>query len=248
MTAKLARIWRHPVKALSREGLDGVRLAAGAGLPWDRHWAVTHAASKYQDGWAQKINFLRGVTGPSLMAVTATLDTATRRLVLRHPARPDLAFAPDDPAEAPRLIDWLDPLWPDDKPRPTGIVTAERPMTDVPDPWVSLLNVSSHRAVSQRLAAPEMSMHRWRGNLWIDGLAPWEEFDLVGRRIRIGPTTLHVRERITRCKATTANPDTGQRDLDTLAALASWDHQDFGVYAEVVAGGDIATGDPVTVQ
>ncbi len=207
MSAALASIWRHPIKALSREGLDRVRLTAGAGLPWDRHWAVTHEASKYGGGWAQKMNFLRGVTGPSLMAVTAELDEPAQRLVLRHPERPDLDFAPDDPAEAPRLIDWLGPLWPEDKPKPTGIVTAGRPMTDVPDPWVAINNLASQRAVAQRLDAPDLSIHRWRGNLWVEGLAPWEEFDLVGRQIRIGPAILEVRERITRCKATMANPE-----------------------------------------
>jgi uncharacterized protein YcbX len=248
VSATLAQIWRHPIKALSREGLDRVRLEPGIGVPFDRHWAVTHEASKYAGGWAQKVNFLRGVTGPSLMAVTAELDTGARRLTLHHPERPDFHFAPDDPTETPRFLDWLEPLWPDDKPRPAGIVTAGRPMTDVPDPWVAINNLSSQRAVADRLGAPGLSIHRWRGNLWIDGLAPWEEFDLVGRRIRIGDVTLHVREPITRCKATMANPETGRRDHDTLGALDHWGHQDFGVYAEVVDGGDIAVGDPVTIQ
>ena len=245
MTATLAGIWRHPVKALSREGLDQVQLTTGEGLPWDRHWAVTHEASKYEDGWAQKINFLRGVTGPELMAVTAKLDENTRRIVLRHPQQPDMEFAPDDSTETPRLVAWLDPIWPADKPRPTGIVTAERPMTDVPEPWVSVINLASHRAVGQKLGESDMSAHRWRGNLWIDGLAPWEEFDLVGRRLQVGAATLEIQVRITRCKATMANPETGQRDLDTLGALGSWDHQDFGVYASVVEGGTVTLGDPV---
>ena len=37
MTATLARIVRHPVKAHGREELDAVTLAAGRCLPWDRH-------------------------------------------------------------------------------------------------------------------------------------------------------------------------------------------------------------------
>ena len=44
-----------------------------------------------------------------------------------------------------------------------------------------------------------------------------------------------------------ANPETGRRDVDTLAGLETWDHMDFGVYGEVVTGGEIATGDPVEV-
>jgi uncharacterized protein YcbX len=89
-------------------------------------------------------------------------------------------------------------------------------------------------------------MERFRGNLWLDGFEPWQEFDLVGRDLRIGGAILRVRERITRCKATTVDPSTGVSDADTLGALqAGWGHQDFGVYAEVVTGGAVAVGDPV---
>ena len=57
-----------------------------------------------------------------------------------------------------------------------------------------------------------------------------------------------MRERIKRCMATTANPDTGRRDADTLGALESgWDHRDFGIYGEVVTPGRVARGDAVTV-
>ena len=77
-------------------------------------------------------------------------------------------------------------------------------------------------------------MERFRGNVWLDGLAPFAEFDLVGRDLRLGTARLRVRERITRCKATTVDPATGISDADTLGALrAGWGHQDFGVYAEV---------------
>jgi uncharacterized protein YcbX len=72
-------------------------------------------------------------------------------------------------------------------------------------------------------------------------------FDVVGRTLSIGDATLEVRERITRCKATMANPETGRRDIDTLATLRTWGHQDFGVYAAITGGGTIRTGDPVEI-
>ena len=51
-------------------------------------------------------------------------------------------------------------------------------------------------------------------------------------------------EAIVRCLATTANPATGQRDLDTLGCLKSdFGHQHFGVYAQVTRGGEIGPGD-----
>jgi uncharacterized protein YcbX len=247
VTARLAHIVRHPLKAIGREELDAVTLAPGSWLPFDRLWAVAHENAQLDGGWGRKANFLRGVTEPALMAVTARLDEAEERLTLDHPEAGRIAIRPDDPGETAILLDWLARLWPADLPAPTGIYRAAGAhLTDVPDPWVSINNHATLRAVGQR-AGQELSMHRWRGNLWIEGLAPWEEFDLVGQTLRIGDATLEVRERITRCKATMANPETGQRDVDTLAALRTWDHQDFGVYAAVTGGGTIRAGDAVEI-
>jgi uncharacterized protein YcbX len=247
VTARLAHIVRHPLKAIGREELEAVALTPDAWMPFDRLWAVAHDKAKLDGGWGAKANFLRGVTEPALMAVTARLDAAGECLTLDHPEAGRIVIRPDDPQETPILLDWLARLWPEDLPTPKGIYrAAEAHLTDVPDPWVSINNHATLRAVSQR-AGQFLSMHRWRGNLWIEGLAPWEEFDLMGATLRIGEATLEVRERITRCKATMANPETGRRDVDTLAALRTWDHQDFGVYAAVTGGGTIRLGDPVEV-
>ena len=139
------------------------------------------------------------------------------------------------------------PLWPETQPAPTRLVeAADGHLTDVPDPWISILNLASLDALGVVAGAP-LSIHRWRGNLWLDGLGPWEEKDWPGRRIRIGDAVLEVTQEITRCKATAANPDTGLRDVDTLAALAVLGHQEFGVYARVVEGGTLRPGDTVTL-
>ena len=80
----------------------------------------------------------------------------------------------------------------------------------------------------------------------MDGLPPWGEFDWIGRRIRIGGVAFDVTERIERCRATEANPDTGTRDANTLRALEDgWGHRDFGVYATVAEDGRVAVGDAV---
>lgn len=248
MTATLTHIVRHPLKAIGRETRDSVSLKAGTWMPGDRIWAVTHDKTRIDSpGWAPKVNFLRGVSGPSLMAATARLSEDGATLELEHPEAGSLAIRPDEAGTLQPLLAWLAGIWPEDLPSPTGIYrTCDAHLTDVPDPWLSIHNAATHRAVEQRVGRP-LSIHRWRGNLWIEGLAPWQEFEWIGKTIRIGDVTLSVRERITRCKATMANPDTGRRDVDTLAALRSWDHQDFGVYAEVVEDGSIATGDTVEV-
>lgn len=244
-TARLAQIWRHPIKGIGAEALDHVELAAGLPLPLDRAWAVLEDGGDATDGWRSCRNFLRGAKGASLMAVTARVDG--NGIHLSHPDRPDITVTPGTDVAA--FFDWLAPIYPADR-RPAAALVAAPPegMSDAPFASVSVLNIASLRALGERLGQT-LDPRRFRGNLWLDGLAPWEEFDLVGKTLAIGSARLEIVEPITRCRATESNPETGRRDADTLRALNDgWGHQDFGTYAMVRAGGPIAVGDPVTFQ
>ncbi|QUS36593.1 MOSC domain-containing protein [Falsirhodobacter algicola] len=237
----LSSIWRHPIKAHGREELASVLLSAGACLPYDRHWAVEHEAARPAEGWRPCTHFSRGAKAPALMAITSRLTGDS--ITLSHPNRPDLTFRPDDAADLPRFLDWVRPLMPENRAASARIVQAGRGMTDSEFPSVSILSTASLGDLSRHMGQ-DLSIHRWRGNLWLDGLAPWAEFDLIGRSIAIGDAVLRIEEPITRCRATTANPATGIIDADTLAALSSHcGHRDFGVYATVIHGGTITRGD-----
>ncbi len=247
MSATVSKIVRHPIKSIGRQELSSVELTAGKWMPFDRIWGVAHERSKLGGGWEKKVNFLRGVTGPALMAVTAKLDETTKTLTLAHPTAGIITACPNSPDDAARLVNWLRQLWPGDLPKPTAIYRSNAGhLTDMPDPWISLNSTASLKALSQR-AGVILLPHRFRGNIWIDGLDPWQEAEWVGKTIQAGDVTLAVRARITRCKATMANPETGRRDLDTLGLLDDLGHQEFGVYAEVVDGGMLSVGDVVIV-
>lgn len=240
----VAALWRHPIKAHGVEALDAVTLAAGETLPWDRRWAIAQAGAKAEDGvWSPCGNFSRGAKSPRLMAIRARVDEAAGVVELRHPEAGTITVDPDAPEDAARLVDWAAALADPGKPRPERVVCGPAGMTDSAFPSVAILGTASLAALSERVGTP-LAQERFRGNVWLDGLAPFGEFDLVGREIRIGSARLAVRERIGRCKATSANPDTGLIDVDTLGALrAGWGAQEFGVYAEVIAGGRVALGD-----
>lgn len=245
MTATITEIWRHPIKSHGREKLDSVTFEAGKAMPLDRVWAVAHERST-ADGskWASCGQFCRVAKLPSLMAVTAKHDAATGLITLQHPDQEEFTFDPDKDADA--FLDWVRSLVPDDTLQPARLVKAQtQAFTDSDFPSVTLCNHASHRAVEQRIGRP-ISHLRWRGNLWIDGLAPWEEFDWDRCDLRVGNTVLRIRERTDRCKSTHSNPDTGKRDTDVLDALDHWGHQDFSVRAEVIEGGPVRIGDEVT--
>ena len=71
----------------------------------------------------------------------------------------------------------------------------------------------------------------------------------MGAEIAVGDgVQLKVVKRIVRCAATNVDPDTGIRDLTIPATLQqTYGHSDCGVYAQVIAGGEIALGDTLGV-
>jgi uncharacterized protein YcbX len=247
MTARVAALWRHPIKGHGREALETVTLTKGQTMPWDRRWAVAHEMAQADEtAWSPCANFSRGAKVSALMAINARCDDASGRVTLTHPDRPELTFDPE--SEADRFLDWVRPLMPANRAQSTRIVRVEgRGMTDTDYPSISLLNLASNDTMTQSMQQA-ISPLRWRGNIHMSGLEPWVEFDWVGKTVRIGEAELAIREPIVRCLATTANPDTGERDADTLAALKThFGHQNFGIYAEVTRSGRITLDDPIEV-
>lgn len=245
--ARIAHIYRHPIKAIGLEEITSVALTPGKTMPMDRIWAVAHEAAKVvpEGGdWAGCLNFVRGASSPGLMAVRVRVSS-DETLTLSHPDLPDLTLNPDKQGDV--LVKWVQPICNPDRAQPKFVYRANTGITDSSFPSISLLGLPSLSALSDQVGKP-LSPLRFRGNIWLDGLEPWEEFDWVGKSLRIGGVELEVRERIERCEATMVDPETGETDTDTLGALeAGWGHRDLGIKAVVTKGGTISTGDPMEV-
>lgn len=246
----VADIWRHPIKSHGHERIDQVPLSAGECLPWDRRWAVAHERSCFDTDrprWEPCSEFSIGAKSPRLQAIQCVTDPAFRSLTLSHPDRPDLTIDPDDEGDANRFIQWVMPISNGSRLLPARLVRAEAPMTDTDYRSISLINLASHRAVEAQVGH-SLDARRWRGNFNIDGLEPWQEHDLIGERLRLGAAEVEVRERIKRCNATMVDPETGEKDANTLAALRDgFGHTDCGVYAVVTKSGLVQQDDLVEV-
>lgn len=250
MTARLAHIFRYPVKSVGGEELAEVTLSAGQVLPGDRRFAVMHAdALQHLTGgrlerWLPKAAFLRGAAAAPLQAIRGGWDGDA--LALTHPDLPPLRVDPLTGGDA--LVGWLAPLWAaTGKAPPARLVEGPQALSDVRQPWLSILSLASLTALESRLGQ-RFGTARWRGNLWIEGWEPYAERDMQLHQIRIGAVVLKLTERIGRCDATSADTARGRIDIDMPAALDRlFDHQDFGIYAVVETGGTIRSGDQVEV-
>ncbi len=93
---------------------------------------------------------------------------------------------------------------------------------------------------------------RFRINLELDGLEPFEEDTWDGMRVRIGEAVVRITGQIPRCAVTTQDPTTGLHDWNTLKQIAAFrpltaDREvPFGVYAMVEQPGAVALADTVT--
>jgi uncharacterized protein YcbX len=108
---------------------------------------------------------------------------------------------------------------------------------------VSIINLASVAQIETIVGAP-VDPVRFRANVYVDGWPAWHEFDLLGRELVAGSARLKVVKRIVRCAATDVDPTSGIRDLHIPQTLQkNFEHGDCGVYAEVIAPGEIAVGD-----
>lgn len=129
------------------------------------------------------------------------------------------------------------------------MVRPEEPGRVREDP-VTLVSLASVARLEQE-ADGRVDPRRFRMLFDLDGCAEHEEDSWDGRRLRVGDAILRVGGPVPRCAVTTRDPDTGERDLDTLRLIKGYrgvrngEAIDFGVYAAVEQPGRVRVGDPV---
>ena len=116
---------------------------------------------------------------------------------------------------------------------------------------MSLCSTASLEALRASSGEPSIEERRFRPNFYISGAAAHGEDTWIGGRVRLGGTAVvRVHMADPRCEMTTHNPETGERDMDTLKMIAAYrtdqpKEANFGVYASVETPGEIAVGDEV---
>jgi uncharacterized protein len=110
-------------------------------------------------------------------------------------------------------------------------------------PVISILNLASVKDV-ERVTQEPVEPHRFWANIWLEGTAPWHEFEWIDKQITIGDVRLTVTARIDRRAAINVNPKTAEGDQNIVKALQmGFRYIDVGVYARVETASTIRPGD-----
>ncbi len=231
--------------------MERSHLSVGQTIPADRLYAIENGPCGFDPAapaYFPKQRFLMLMRNDRLAMLSTGYDEANHTLTIqfegRQAARGDLRSKDGRIA----IEAFFRRFMPKELRGPPKVLRGENhSFSDVAKKVVSIINLASVAAVEDAAGAPVNPL-RFRGNLYIAGWPAWREFDLLGQELTIGQSArLKVVKRIQRCTATDVDPETGIRDLTIpRTLLENFDHTDCGVYAEVVAAGDINVGDSIS--
>ncbi len=247
--ATIDAIYRYPVKGLSAQPLSRTTLAPGKTLPADRLYAIENGPTGFDPAAPQyfpKIRFLMLMRNERLASLRTDYDEATHTLFIQYEDR-EVVRADLRTKEGRLAVEaFFRRFMPAELRGPPKVLYGDNhSFSDVAKKVVSFINLASVAELEGALGAP-VDPVRFRGNVYVRGWPAWREFDLLDKEITVGSARLKVFKRIVRCAATEVDPSTGIRDLRVPRALMdNFGHTDCGVYAEVIAGGDIARGDRI---
>lgn len=242
--ARVLELWRYPVKSMAGERLQAADITL-AGIPGDRSFGIVEQA---------RGRVLSAKLEPRLLDGAARV-AGEGEVLLDVPGLGELSS--DDPGVHELLSGWLDRDVRLVRPEPghrTTIAGDEDFLSPAGSFFDSrsslhLLTDASLAAAAELLPDSDWDARRFRPNLLLaadsDGFAEegWSQ-----QQVRLGSALAQVRKPTKRCVLITRPQPGLPPDKDVLRVLARERDSKLGVYANPVEAGQIALGDPVTMQ
>ncbi len=243
-----------PVKGMSVQTSETVKVTTGEIFPHDRSWAIEAGARKFDaatPAYLPKTAFTQLMSHEKIAGLETHMDVSGSNPVFtinragRQVARGDLST----PVGRQIIEQFMAAYMKDELRGSPRVVHADgHHFTDVPAKFISILNLASVREV-ERVAGKPLDPLRFRANIHIDGAEPWAEFGWLGKTLQVdGTPAFRVAERIQRCAATSVDPQTAVRDMNLPRTLMSaFQHDDCGIYVSATADRVLKNGQQVTI-
>ena len=260
--ARVAALFRYPVKGFTPEACKSLTVLPEGRIAGDRVLGIRFANSGVADNaWSKKHEFVALVNTPGLARLYLRFNHRAQRLrislegvvlvdaALDEKGRRQIAAAVEN-----YVLDLDEnPLSRHPERLPLRVV-GDRVTPRYQDNEAGQITVHGRASIAAVAAAagdPNLSERRFRSNIAVEGMEPWEEQSWVGRKVRIGRVKFDVVRPKVRCLAVNANPETGERDSPILATLLSAFAQQQPTFAVAMvtsgAGGRIHIGDKVSI-
>ena len=248
---RVESLYRYPVKGFSPEPLPSATVEPAGCVPFDRAYAIENGPGRFdplQPRHLPKINFLMLMRNERIATLRTEFDDTTATLTIRRDGGQVAKGQLTTPVGRQLIEQFVSSYFASELRGAPKIVQAPgHSFSDVPAKCLHIVNLASVREL-ERVTGRTVDPLRFRANVYIDGFAPWQEFDWLGKQLQIGSARLSVFTRTERCEATNVDPETAARDMSIPNLLhRQWGHTDFGIYAKVADGGTLSVSDAITV-
>ena len=238
-----------PIKGLQGFELEECFLRKNNLLHNDRKFALTHSLSnKATTSWLPKSHFKQLVNQPSLAKVRLRLISQTP-LTLKIEGFQEKFTLTNSAAKA-SFIEAITNQASSAENANLNLLEAENGgLTDTRSQWVTVGASASANELIRTFSLDD-SYFRFRLNIWIETITPFEEFNWVGQKARIGDAELEFQSPVGRCNAINVSAETGDITSQLLPRemRAHFGHSNLGVFARVIKSGKISQTDKLILQ
>ncbi|HEY9691003.1 MAG TPA: MOSC domain-containing protein [Oculatellaceae cyanobacterium] len=256
----IKQLFTYYIKGLTPHACESVFLKEGHGIPGDRTFALMYDDNLTDIGesvvpWMKKSHFAVQNDWPGLAGLKCEYDFKTAILTVKRNNIKLLVSATNTKDGRNNIskffTGYLAGLTSSELARhpdhaPLRFVGDSNGNTRYPDRepvHISLLSQGTLNALSD-LVEQQVDVRRFRPNIVIEGVEPWEEFTWVGQEFMLGKAKIKITAPINRCLNINVHPETGKLDLPLLAKLKQhFGHVQTGVLATVVSSGSAKIGE-----
>lgn len=260
---QVVKLYRYPVKSLTPEVCESVQITDDGRVVGDRVLAFRFNDAGPTDdlSWKRKSWFASLQHAPKLARITSKYDSIDRILTINIPdSNVVVSGEIDNPEDRLQMEQAVTRYALQMDRTPFASNTRHHPLRLVGDGIngrfhdtaagrTTLHSRGSALELAKAFGIESIEDVRFRSNIIIEGVKPWQEFDWKGKRLLIGNVEFKVLKPVVRCLATHANPRNGERDLDvmnTLTRIIGQEEPQFAVsIVPASKGGQIGLGDTV---
>ena len=249
---KIENLFFSPVKSISFTNSEFLNVLKDKGIQSDRIFAFvqnldsTSIKNLIEDPKSRKLNnFITLKNTPELNKYNFIY--IKDKLILKKQDEIILSINPFLENEKKLLCDKVNHIIIKNK-KLDFLMDEKNPFFDtMPDNSISLVNKKSVTDFSMKILS-DIEFERFRANIYIDGLAAWEERNWIGKTININNIDFFVSSEISRCSATNLKPSTDIVTINLPNQLKkTYDHINMGIYLVPLQNGVISKNDKIII-
>ena len=250
---KIDNLFYCPVKSISFTESEFFKIIKSKGIKNDRIFAFVQNLDSSSIKNILKNPLIRKLNNFITLKNTPELNQYNfifheRKLILKNLSQIIMTTDPFSESETKLLSQKISQLI--NKEKKINFVSDKiNPFFDtMPNNSISLINKNSIKDFEKKIST-KIEFQRFRANIYIKGLDPWEERNWLGKTIIINNINFLITDEIPRCSATNLKPNTSSSTINLPSQLKkTYDHVNMGVFLIPQDDGMISVANEIKIK